>query len=94
MLLCFVQGPDGVPGLDADNIALLIERNQQLNHVLEAGADAYHFSFVRPRLATLCQSTSPEVGPDLQGLDDQHPFHPTAIGTLRIAAMVFAAVGR
>jgi hypothetical protein len=88
------QGPSGVPGLDAGNIELLIERNQQLNHVLEAGADAYHFSYVRPRLATLCQATNPEVGPDIQGLDDKHPFHPTAIGTLRIAASVFAAVGR
>lgn len=88
------EGPDGVPGLDADNVALLIERNQQLNDVLQAGADAYHFSYVRPRLTTLCQATSPEVGPDLQGLDDPYPFHPTAIGTLRIAASVFSAVRR
>jgi hypothetical protein len=85
-------GPAGVPGLDADNIALIRQRNAQLNGVLEAGASAYDFDFVQPHLATLCQASDPEIGPDLQGLDDAHPFHPTGIGIIRIAASVFAAV--
>lgn len=85
-------GPAGVSGLDSHNIALLRERNAELNSVLQAGAAAYDFGFVQPHLAPLCQQSDPEVGPDLQGLDDAHPFHPTGIGMVRLAASVFAAL--
>lgn len=43
---------------------------------------------VQPDLTALCGAHSDGLGPDLQGLADPHPFHPTAVGSLRIAAAV------
>lgn len=83
---------EGHPGLDADSIALLAERNRELNDVLTAGAEAYGFTVATPHLATLCQPGDPEVGRDLQGLDDPYPFHPTGVGMVRLAATVLAAI--
>ncbi|UZJ23598.1 hypothetical protein RHODO2019_10250 [Rhodococcus antarcticus] len=48
---------------------------------------------VRPSLTLLCGESTDGLGPDLQGLADAHPFHPTAVGSLRIAAAVAAAMG-
>lgn len=86
------EAPGGRPGLSADNLALLADRNDRLNEVLVAGADAYGFTTVIPQLATLCQPADPEVGRDLQGLEDPHPFHPTGVGMVRLAATIFTAV--
>ena len=86
------RGPKGVPGLNADNLALLADRNQQLNDVLGAGAKAYGDSFVVPHLKTLCEPTDSRVGADIQGLADDYPFHPTGVGMVRLAGPVFAAI--
>ena len=83
---------EGHPGLDPDSIALLAERNAELNDVLTAGAKAYDFTVATPHLATLCQPGDPEVGRDLQGLEDPYPFHPTGVGMVRLAATVLAAI--
>jgi hypothetical protein len=75
-------------GLSAVNIDLLASRNAALNDVLTTGATKYGFTVATPRLAPLC-STSPDgLGPDIQGLSDPYPFHPTAVGSLRLAAAV------
>ena len=87
-----VRGPNGFPGLDSGKIALLAGRNAQLNAVLAAGAAAYDDPVVRPSLTLLCGKTVDGLGPDLQGLNDGHPFHPTAVGSLRNAAAVEAAM--
>lgn len=86
------KGPQGVPGLNPDSIALLQERNHQLNDVLRTGAEAYSFDFVTPQLEPLCEHGDPEVGADIQGLHDAFPFHPTAVGIVRLAASVFAGI--
>jgi hypothetical protein len=83
---------EGRPGLDADSVALLAHRNAEFNDVLAAGAQAYGFTVATPHLATLCQPGDPEVGRDLQGLEDPYPFHPTGIGMVRLAATVLAAI--
>jgi hypothetical protein len=84
--------PAGVPGLDPAKIDLLAERNAALNAVLAAGAEKYGFAVARPELRPLC-ATGPEgLGPDLQGLNDMHPFHPTGIGSLRVASAVVRLV--
>ncbi len=88
------RGPLDVAGLDADKIELLSERNTQLNAVLEAGADKYGFTVARPDVTPLCGSHPDGLGPDLQGLSEQDPFHPTAIGSLRLAASVAQAIER
>ncbi|HVL82814.1 MAG TPA: GDSL-type esterase/lipase family protein [Pseudonocardia sp.] len=82
------RGPDAVPGLSAPEIALLTERNGRLNAVLRAGAEKYGFDVARPSLALLCDPAAGVVGPDLQGLVDPFPFHPTGTGSLRLAAEV------
>lgn len=83
----------GLPGLDKDNVELLQDRNQQFNDVLRTGAEAYDFSFATPHLSTLCQEGDPSLGRDIQGLADPYPFHPTAVGMIRVAASVFAKIG-
>ncbi len=83
---------EGHPGLDPESIALLAERNAELNDVLSTGAKAYDFTVATPHLATLCQPGDPEVGRDLQGLADPYPFHPTGVGMVRLAASVLAAI--
>lgn len=77
---------DGYPGLDTTKIGLLTARNDQLNAVLSAGAEKYGFAVARPELGLLCEPGSDGLGPDLQGLTDPFPFHPTGVGSLRMAS--------
>ncbi|WP_219414125.1 GDSL-type esterase/lipase family protein [Pseudonocardia nigra] len=79
---------EGFPGLDATKIELLTERNEQLNDVLRAGAQAYGFAVAEPELALLCEQPADGLGPDLQGMSDPFPLHPTGIGSLRMASSV------
>lgn len=94
----------GYPGLDAGKIDLLTERNQRLNDVLTAGAQKYGFAVARPELRPLCASGSGSdaavtedraadgLGPDIQGLADPFPYHPTGVGSLRLASSVVRLV--
>jgi hypothetical protein len=83
----------GYPGLDAAKIELLSDRNEQLNGVLEAGAEKYGFAVARPELGLLCEDGVDGLGPDLQGMADPFPFHPTGIGSLRMASSVVRLLG-
>ena len=85
-------GPDGVPGLDEDGLALLEERTRRFDEVLSVGAEAYGFTMVRPVLTPLCAPADALLGPDLQDLEAPYPFHPTAVGMIRLGAAVFAAL--
>lgn len=81
------RGPAGVPGLDAAKTELMHERNQALNDVLRAGAAKYDMTVADPPLEPLCAPAAADgLGPDLQGLADRYPFHPTGVGSLRVAA--------
>jgi lysophospholipase L1-like esterase len=82
------QGPPAALGLNPTNIALLQARNAELNAVLANGAEKYGFTVARPGLTTLCEASHDELGPDLQGLSDPYPFHPTGIGMVRLASSV------
>ncbi|WP_239028235.1 GDSL-type esterase/lipase family protein [Pseudonocardia acidicola] len=82
------RGPAGAAGLNPAKIRLLADRNAQLNAILAGGAEKYGFAVARPALATLCSAGHDGLGPDLQGLADPHPFHPTGIGSIRMAAAV------
>jgi len=82
------QGPPGAAGLSAGDIGLLDGRTQQFNDVLTAGAKKYNFAVARPVLAPLCAAVPDSLGPDLQGLSDGAPFHPTGVGVLRLASAV------
>jgi hypothetical protein len=82
------QGPPGAVGLSQPDIELLADRNRQLNEVLTAGAEKYGFSVARPVLTPLCAPTTGSLGPDLQGFEDPAPFHPTGVGSLRLASAV------
>jgi GDSL-like Lipase/Acylhydrolase family len=81
----------GYPGLDRGKIELLTARNDRLNGVLAAGAEKYGFAVARPELRPLC-STGDGLGPDIQGMADPFPFHPTGVGSLRIASSVVRLV--
>lgn len=87
-----LQGPPGTAGLDEAAVTLLAQRNARLNEVLENGAREYGFAVASPRLTPLCAVTGDGMGPDLQGLGDPYPFHPTAVGSLRTAAALAEAV--
>lgn len=80
------DGPEGARGLSAGNIELIASRNDDLNQVLVTGAEKYGFDVATPRLATLCDPVRAELNPDIQGLQDRYPFHPTGIGMIRMAA--------
>jgi len=85
---CADTRAEGYPGLDPVKIELLNDRNKQLNDVLIAGAQKYGFDVADPQLAMLCEKGTDGLGPDLQGMADPHPFHPTGIGSLRMASSV------
>lgn len=42
----------------------------------------------------LCQPAQPQAGRDLPGLDDTRPFHPTAVGVIRIAANIAVTIAQ
>jgi hypothetical protein len=98
---CSDTRAEGYPGLDPTKIELLSDRNERLNEVLATGAEKYGFAVARPSLGLLCEK-GPEgdtegdtegtdddgLGPDLQGMADPFPFHPTGIGSLRMASSV------
>jgi lysophospholipase L1-like esterase len=86
------RAPGQAGGLSPDNIKLLSNRNAELNDVLTNGAKKYQFVTARPVLTPLCQASSDELGADIQGLSDGHPFHPTGVGMIRIAASVVRVV--
>jgi lysophospholipase L1-like esterase len=86
------QGRPPAVGLDPEKIALLDQRNDQLNTVLSEGARRYGFAVASPNLSMLCAPGGDELGPDLQGLTNPFPFHPTGLGSLRMAASVAALV--
>jgi lysophospholipase L1-like esterase len=82
------KGPAGAAGLNPSSIELLRDRNAQLNDVLTSGAEKYGFSVAAPALAPLCRDSADQLGPDIQGLGDSDPFHPTGIGMVRLASAV------
>lgn len=86
------RGPAAANGLNSTKIELLNNRNDALNAILTAGAEKYRFAVATPRLTPLCEPTPDQLGPDLQGLAASHPFHPTAIGMLRIASAVLRLI--
>jgi lysophospholipase L1-like esterase len=85
---CADTRAEGYPGLNAEKIELLNDRNKQLNDVLTAGAQKYGFAVADPNLSLLCEKGTDGLGPDLQGMSDPFPFHPTGIGSLRMASAV------
>jgi lysophospholipase L1-like esterase len=86
------RGPAEAQGLTAQKIDLLINMNQRLNAVLRYGADQYGYSVAEPRIAPLCSAPDSTLGADLQGLKDSAPFHPTAVGEVRMASAVAQAL--
>jgi hypothetical protein len=87
-----VRGPANLPGLSTEKITFLTALNNQLNQVLAAGAEAYGYPVADPHLAPLCAPSPDAIGPDLQGVADAEPFHPTAVGMVRIATAVLRAL--
>jgi hypothetical protein len=90
---CADTRAEGYPGLNPVKIELLNDRNKQLNDVLAAGAQKYGFAVADPQLAMLCEKgpgmkDGDGLGPDLQGMADPFPFHPTGVGSLRMASSV------
>jgi lysophospholipase L1-like esterase len=86
------KGPAGANGLNPTNITLLSSRNKALNDVLVSGAQKYKFSIASPRFASLCAPNGDHLGADIQGLDGTYPFHPTGIGTVRMASAVVQVI--
>ncbi|MFC4999418.1 GDSL-type esterase/lipase family protein [Dactylosporangium cerinum] len=82
------RGPANANGLDQSSITLLSNRNAALNDVLLSGAHKYKFSTATARLAPLCSPDSDRLGADIQGLDGSNPFHPTGVGSIRMASAV------
>jgi hypothetical protein len=82
------RGPARAKGLTPEKISFLSSLNTELNEVLAAGAEKYDFRVAEPKLTKLCQPSPDGLGPDLQGIDEPNPFHPTATGVLRLAGAV------
>ena len=79
-------GPAGAVGLSPQNIELLISRNRALNDVSTSAPASTSSPVATPALTPLCQKETDGLGPDIQGLADPAPFHPTGVGMLRIAS--------
>ena len=60
--------------------------------VLVGGASKYGFSVAVPRLTPLCTDSRDHLGADIQGLQDTNPFHPTGVGSIRMASAVVQAI--
>jgi lysophospholipase L1-like esterase len=73
-------------GLTPEKIAMLGQRNEDLNEALRDGAGLFGFSFVKPRLKTLCDDLADSPGPDIRKPTDHDAFHPTDTGVMVIAA--------
>jgi hypothetical protein len=86
------RAPGTKRGISDANVALLSSRTRQLNDVLVAGATKYGFAVAQPHLTPLCAPTPDGLGPDIQGLSEPNPFHPTATGMLRMGAVVARVV--
>jgi lysophospholipase L1-like esterase len=86
------KGPAGVRGLTPEKIDFLISLNDELNSVLASGAKKYGFALAEPHLTKLCETSPDGLGPDLQGIHEPNPFHPTGIGVVRMAAAVLRAL--
>ena len=86
------RGPAAARGLTPEKIRFLGSLNGELNAVLRAGASKYDFDVAEPRLAKLCQPAVDGLGPDLLGIDDPNPFHPTALGVVRMAGSVLRLI--
>jgi len=87
------RGPAGTSGLTPEKIRFLSSLNGELNAVLGAGAEKYGFELAVPRLTKLCRPSADGLGPDLLGIDDPNPFHPTALGAVRMAGAVLRMLG-
>ena len=87
---CPDMHPPGHVGLDASKLALFSYLNSQLNEALLQVAKQYHFTVVRPNLTPLCTLQTDGLGPDIQGIHDEAPFHPTPLGVERIVAAIAA----
>jgi hypothetical protein len=72
-------------GLSAEKIGMLVQRNGDLNQTLQEGAGLFGFTFVKPKLKTLCDDLSDSPGPDIQGPTDHDAFHPTPTGVMVMA---------
>jgi hypothetical protein len=85
-----ILGPSvrGNHGLNDVKIQTLLGKNGELNQILRNGAEKYDFKFVIPQLTRLCETSPDGQGPDIQGIADSDAFHPTGLGSLRIAAQV------
>jgi lysophospholipase L1-like esterase len=86
----------GAGGLSPADLQIIHDRTAELNDLLAAAVrDANaklapaepRFTFVQPRLAPLC-SPDGQAAPDLHGMDESYPLHPTALGEAHIAAAV------
>ena len=88
------RGPLQYPGLTPEEIQLLADRNAALNQVLTAGARRYGFDVVAPPLSPLCVPDARRPGPrPAVDHEDRYPFHPTAVGELRLTIPVVDRVG-
>ncbi len=86
------RGPAGAAGLTPEKIRFLSSLNGELNRILTAGAQTYGFAIADPQLTKLCQPSPDGLGPDLQGIAQDNPFHPTALGEVRMATAVLRAL--
>jgi hypothetical protein len=83
-----IEAPAGAKRLTPEKISFLTSLNAELNDVLETGAEKYEFDVAVPRITRLCETSPDGLGPDLQSIHEPNAFHPTAVGTVRMAAAV------
>lgn len=87
---------EATKGLTPDKIAMLRARNVDLNQALQTGAGLFGFTFIKPKLKTLCDDSDDAPGPDLRGPKDRDAFHPTGQGVSVMATddvLALAGVG-
>jgi hypothetical protein len=83
-----IRAPAGAKRLTKEKIDFLSSLNAELNGVLAGGAKKYGFDVAVPRVTRLCETSPDGLGPDLQSIHEPHAFHPTAVGTVRMATAV------
>ncbi len=86
---CADTRAEGYPGLDPEKIELLTDAQRAAQRRARGGRARSTASPSPIRSWACCARRATDgLGPDLQGMTDPFPFHPTGIGSLRMASAV------
>ncbi len=84
-----LHDPAGQVVVTSEEVRRLGALNDRLNDILETGAKAKHFDFLKPKLVPYCTTNTTGLGPDVvDPFAAAYRFHPTPVGAVKIAEQI------